>query len=504
MPLQRKTGKHIHLVGVGGAGISSIARVLLGRGFAVSGSDQQPNQLTKTLQAEGATIYEGHKAEHVAGADLVVRSSAVPEDNIELTAAKKAGIPILKRADFLGSLMADSVGIAISGTHGKTTTTGMIAHILLKCRLDPTIVVGGHLTVLGSNGYAGKGHHFVVEADEYDNMFLGLRPKVTVVTNVEYDHPDIFTSAESYREAFNQFVKLIPGNGGRLILCGEDEGAMSLLNSVADDVQKVIYGIGDGVPSLAGVNALRAHGLALNQYGGYDFQLSLNGKVLGPARLRVPGRHNVQNALAAIAVALYEGLGYKHISHTLSTFAGVGRRFELKGNVNGISIIDDYAHHPTEIRATLAAARDQYPTSRIWAVWQPHTFSRLEAFQEQFTTCFDAADRVIVLDVYRSREGSKKIDLGDLVKRIKHDQVSYTAQMAQATRDLLEALQPNDVVLTLNAGDAYAMSEWLVDGLREMASDTFAESNDQPQHQQAQLDATAEQVRRLMAKLQED
>ncbi len=504
MPLQRKTGRHIHLIGIGGAGISAIARVLLGRGFVVSGSDQQPNQLTKNLEAEGAKIYEGHKAEHVAGANLIVRSSAVPDDNTEVVAANEAGIPTLKRAEFLGSLMADNVGVAVAGTHGKTTTAGMIAHILLRCRLDPSVIVGGHLPSLGSNGYAGKGHHFVVEADEYDRMFLGLRPKISVVTNVEYDHPDIFESEKVYRDAFNQFVKLLPENGGRIILCGEDRGALTLLNAVPTGVQKVIYGIGEGVPSLPGVNVLRAQGLAINQFGGYDFQVSLNGKKLGPARLRVPGRHNVLNALAAIAMALYEGLGYKHISHTLSTFSGVGRRFELKGTVNGISVIDDYAHHPTEIRATLAAARDQYPTSRIWAVWQPHTFSRIEAFKDDFATCFEQADRVIVLDVYRSREADQKLDLKNLVGQIQHGHVEFTMQMAQATQKLLQILEPNDVVITLNAGDAFAMSEWLVDGLREMASDSFSEAAEPPKHQQAQLDATAEQVRRLMAKLQEE
>ncbi|MDJ0754591.1 MAG: UDP-N-acetylmuramate--L-alanine ligase [Ardenticatenaceae bacterium] len=455
----------IHLIGIGGAGMSAIARVLLGRGVAVSGSDQQAGSETAALAQLGVKIFIGHDESHIAGAEIIVRSSAVPDQNPEVAAARAQQIPVLKRADFLGRLMTDQTGIAVTGTHGKTTTTGMIAHILLKAELDPTVIIGGTLPLLQGNGHAGAGRHFVIEADEYDRMFLGLKPKIGVVTNVEHDHPDIYPTAASYHAAYRAFVEQLPANG-RLITCVDDRGAAQILQLAGPHITTVAYTLNESYDSYGNGHLLRGKNVRANVAGGNNFEVELDGETLGVIELQVPGRHNVQNALAATATALFEGVNFSTIAAALHSFSGMGRRFEIKGSIRGITIIDDYAHHPTEIQATLEAARGRYPRRRIWAVWQPHTFSRTRLFLEAFKHSFGQADRVVVLDIYRSRE---KETLGvvaaDVAQAINHDHACYAQDIDAAVTLLQNQMRSGDIIITMNAGDATIIGDRLLDYL---------------------------------------
>ncbi len=465
-PFSLQPNMHIHLIGIGGSGISAIARVLLGRGFVVSGSDQQANEATAALQADGATIHLGHNAAHITGADLIVISSAIPEENPELQAARAANIPVMKRSDFLGHLMKDRIGIAVAGTHGKTTTTGMLAHILMEAELDPTVIVGGVLPSLGSNGRFGEGDYFVVEADEYDHMFLGLRPEVAIIGNMEHDHPDIFPSEEAYRDAFEQFAKLLP-EGGHLVACATDPETAVLLQKLdLPGVETSTYALGvtEGDQPIADFLALD---LRPNQLGGTDFLVETEGQMIGLARLRVPGDHNVLNALAAIIVATDLGVDFNVIRAALGSFSGVNRRFELIGEVASVTIIDDYAHHPTEIAVTLKAARQRYPGRRIWAVWQPHTFSRTKLLLDKFATCFTEADRVVALDIYHSREkDTLGVDTAVVLEAMNHPAAIHIPNLEDAAQYILDRVRPHDVVLTLGAGDGNKVAQQILAGIQ--------------------------------------
>lgn len=463
-------GMRIHIVGIGGTGMSAIARVLLGRGFRVSGSDRQSNEQTTGLEAAGATIYRGHAAEHIDGADLVVVSSAVPGDNPEWTAALAQGTPVLKRADLLGELMVGSIGIAVAGSHGKTTTTGMIAHVMIEAGLDPTVILGGTLPELGGNGRFGEGPYFVIEADEYDYMFLGLRPELAVITNIEHDHPDLFKTAAAYRDAFRRFVGLLPANG-RLIICTDDPGAAELVNEMATGkVEITTYGLGDTAMNIQ--PNVRALDIRPNQMGGSDFIVEIDNQTIGLARLRVPGHHNVRNALAALIVLLDLEMDFGQACRALAGFGGVQRRFQVIGEAGGVTVIDDYAHHPTEIKATLAAARQRYPGRRIWAVWQPHTFSRTRLLLKEFANSFALADRVIALDIYGSREVADDLAVfsataASVVELMGHPNAIHIPERRTAADYLLERLYPDDVILTLGAGDGDMVGRWVLEGLQQ-------------------------------------
>ncbi len=456
-------GMKIHVVGIGGSGMSAIAQVLLGQGYVVSGSDMQANTLTQALQMAGATVFVGHAPEHIAGADVVVISSAVPATNPEVTAAQQAGIPVWKRAEFLRALMAGYTCIAVAGSHGKTTTTALISHLLIATGRDPSVIAGGVLPSLGSNGRAGRSHLFVIEADEYDYMFLGLRPTVAVVTNVEHDHPDLFPTPAVYREAFARFVRLLPADG-QLITCTEDEGVRTLLAEVTlPGVTVTTYGLGDKYSPW--VRALDARP---NQLGGSDFLVQMGTETLGIARLRLPGSHNVLNALAAMMAVQAVGVPFGEAMPALASFTGVARRFQIIGEVNGVTIIDDYAHHPTEIRANLSAARQRFLGQRIWAVWQPHTYSRTRLLLAEFASSFQDADCVIALDIYRSREvDTLGMTTEKVLAQMDHPDARFIAAREDAAAYLLDHVQPGDVVLTLSAGDGNVVGEWLLDGLRE-------------------------------------
>lgn len=454
-------GMHVHLIGIGGAGMSAIARVLLGRGFVVSGSDKQQNETTAVLTSEGATIYTGHQASHITGADVVAVTSAATADNPEILAAELAHIPVLKRAELLGQLMQGSIGIAIAGTHGKTSTTGMISQILVEAELDPTVVLGGVIPTLGSNGRFGQGDYFVVEADEYDHMFLGLRPELIVVTNIEHDHPDIFATAKAYEEAYRQFAALLP-EGGRLIACADDAGVQRLLKKAKlNGVEVTTYGVGEGQPA-----HYQAVNLQPNPLGGTDFVVEAEGQTVGLARLRLPGTHNVANALAAIIVALDLGVDFNVIRTALAAFSGVNRRFQLVGEVGDVTIIDDYAHHPTEIEATLKAARQRYPGRRLWAVWQPHTFSRTKLLLDRFASCFETADKVVALDIYGSRENETLgMDTAVVLQNMTHPNATHIPGRREAADYILDRVHPGDVIVTLGAGDGDQVGKWILEGL---------------------------------------
>ncbi len=458
---------HVHLVGIGGAGLSAIAGLLLDRGSVVSGSDQRPNEVTAALADRGVQVYRGHHAANVAGADLVLISSAVPESNPEVVAANAAGIPVVKRSQLLGPLMRGQHGIGVAGTHGKTTTTSMIAVILLRAGLDPSIIVGGRLSLGPAEGMAafanisaraGKGP-FVVEADEYDGMFLGLELEIGVVTNVEWDHVDCYPTPAAFTEAFQQFVGRIPDDG-LLVACADDPGALDLRSAAGPGVQIETYGLAEDA-------RWQARDLTPNAVGGFDASIWHDGEHVADLSLPVPGRHNVRNALAAMAVANWHHIAPHLATKMLRDFRGAGRRFEFIGEAGGVIVIDDYAHHPTEIAATLSAARMRYPTRRIWVVFQPHTFSRTRALLQDFTHSFDDADRVLMLDIYAARE---KIDMGMhstvLLDKIHHEGAMYVGDIEAAAAHLLQAVEPDDVVITMSAGDGNAVGTLLLAGLR--------------------------------------
>ena len=461
---------HVHFIGIGGSGLSAIARLLLESGYTVSGSDRALTPFAEEVRKAGANVYIGHHPRNLKGADWVVRSSAITDDNPEVKGAQRAGIPVYKRADFLGRLMEDKTGIAIAGTHGKTTTTGMTAWVLSELGRDPSFIVGGTVNNLGVNAHAGAGRAFVIEADEYDNMFLGLKPQIAVVTSIEHDHPDFFPTLESMYQAFEKFVDLLPTDG-TLIVCGEDAGASSLIPHARKDGRNVIS---YGMQSDMTINTpfwVQARDVKPNERGGFDFVATTNlgSKTSSSVKvsLQVPGQHNVRNSLAVLAIMGVLGLSRRKAARALAEFTGTGRRFELRGEVNGICIFDDYAHHPTEIKATLAGARARFPQARIWAVWQPHTYSRTKTLFLDFARAFKDASEVIVTEVYAAREPKQDFTSAEVVSAMPHFSARYIKSLQEVTDYLLKHLQSGDVVLVLSAGDADQISADVVKGLQE-------------------------------------
>ena len=453
----------VHLIGIGGSGLSAIARLLLESGYSVSGSDRQASEVLDRLAEAGAQVYIGHRPENITGAKLVVRSSAIPDQNVEVEAARKAGIRVVKRAEFLGQFMEGRAGIAVAGTHGKTTTTAMIAWMLSALGEDPSYIIGSDARNLGTNARAGKGRAFVIEADEYDRMFLGLKPEIAVVTNVEFDHPDYYQAEDDYFMSFTEFVSNIK-QGGLLLACGDDAGAARLREEARDrSVEALNYGICD--PSLD----YYAYGMVNNPVGGLTYDVVVKGNTEQSLRvaLQVPGEHNVRNSLAALAVADRLGLPLAEAAQALAEFRGTGRRFEVLGEYAGITVIDDYAHHPTEIRATLSAARARYPGRQLWVVWQPHTYSRTQAFFADFASAFIEANHVVVTEVYAAREPvTGEFSAFRVVEAMQHLDAYFIPDLAQTTAFLLTHLDDGDVLLVLSAGDANQVSAQVLAGLQ--------------------------------------
>jgi UDP-N-acetylmuramate--alanine ligase len=442
----------LHLVGIGGAGMSAIATVLLERGYRVSGSDLTESDVTHWLREQGVEVFIGQRAENVGEVDMVVVSSAIRADNPEVIAAQERRIPVSKRAQLLGWLMQGSLGVAVAGTHGKTTTTAMIAHVLMTAGRDPSFIVGGTIKSLGRSAHAGHDREFIIEADEYDRMFLGLTPAIEVILNVEHDHPDCYPTLDAMLEAFREFIQRLPEDG-MVVACGEDAAASMLAREAA---RRLLYGF---QPSLDWY----ATDIRPNSAGGIDFLAHRHGDLQGIVRLRVPGKHNVLNALAALAVTEALGVPFSAAVDALSEFRGVGRRFEVRGVVNGVTIVDDYGHHPTEIKSTLAGARLRYPGQSLWAVLQPHTYSRTKALLDQFAAAFDDADHVIVTAIYASRErNTLGISNRDVVAAMHHPDARAIDGLDEVAQYLRKNMRPGDVVITFSAGDAKKVSEALL------------------------------------------
>lgn len=439
--------RHVHFVGIGGAGLSALAFVLLARGWTVSGSDRESGPRLEALRAAGATVHVGHSASYVEGADALIVSSAIPDDNPEVQAAQARGITVYKRNRWLAKMTRGYELVAVAGTHGKTTTSAMLTLALADAGLDPTAVIGGEVPQLGSNARVGGSQYFVLEADEYDHAFIGLEPYIAVVTNVEHDHPDVFSDEGAVQRAFKQFVQQVRDDG-LIVVCGDDPGARALVERLHEPHAPIItYGIDEG-------NTWQAAVIESNRSGGPDFVAVYQGDPIGSLSLQVPGRHNVLNALAVVAVATHLDVSMTDLQASLRQFAGAARRFEPVGSVGRIQIFDDYAHHPSEVRATLRAARQRFGGRPIWVVFQPHTYSRLATLLDDFATAFGDADRVYVSDVYAARETADYGVSGqDLARRIVGPPVQYVRALDEILKRLLVELPDDAVVMTLGAGD---------------------------------------------------
>jgi UDP-N-acetylmuramate--alanine ligase len=448
-------GSRVHFVGIGGAGMIGLARILLAQGYCVSGSDWSDSISLATLRDLGATTWVGHDVDHVGNAGLVVITAAIPADNVEVTVARARGIPVVKRAALLGSLANARRCIAVAGTHGKSTTSGMVAYILSRQGADPLFVIGAEVRDLGTSARDGSGPLAVVEADEYDYSFLQLTPDVAAITNVEYDHPDIFPDAATYTAAFNQFIGQTRC-GGTIILSADDPGCASLAVPENNDVHVKTVGM---LPTADWFITLGADGAVTLAH--------LNSAV-GKASLAVAGEHNARNAAMAVAACAAVGIDPAVALRTVAAYRGVGRRFEVIGDASGVTVVDDYAHHPTEVRATLAAARLKFPGHRLIAVFQPHTFSRTVRFVPEFAAALGGADVALVTDIYAAREpDTGTVHARDIVRRMAAGCGEYTGGL-DATVDALAArVQAGDVVLTLGAGDITGVGPTL---LRRLAA----------------------------------
>ena len=455
---------HVHFIGIGGSGLSAIARLLVESGYKVTGSDTVMSSFALDLQSLGVDVREGHNALYITGADWVVRSSAIPDDNPEVVAALAKGIPVHKRSDFLGRLMENKTGIAVAGTHGKTTTTAMLAWTLSEIGEDPSFIVGSKISGLGVNARAGKGDTFVIEADEYDRMFLGLKPKVEIVTYVEHDHPDCYPTPQDFRAAFVDFVKLLPADG-TLVACGDEPGAADIASEARRMGKKVLlYGAADKLGTSS--DWVLAQNFKPNNKGGFSFDATVAGQAY-PVALSIPGMHNLRNALAVMAVIHVLALSMVKAAKALGNFSGTGRRFEVRGEADGVTVVDDYGHHPTEIAATLTGARARYAKRRLWAVWQPHTFSRTRTLSDQFADAFGEADEVIVTEIYKSREPAQDYSSLEVVKKMKRSSVKFIADLSDVMGYLIKSLQAGDVLIVFSAGDADQVSTQVLDQLRK-------------------------------------
>ena len=447
-------GKRVHFIGIGGAGMSGLARIALSHGIIVSGSDAKDSSVVTALSALGASVSTSHLAENVDGADLVVYSNAIADSNSERLRAQELKLPILTRAAALSILMSESKSVAVAGTHGKTTTSSMLAVALQACGADPSFAIGGTITASGSNAHRGTGEIFVAEADESDGSFIEYHPFAAIVTNVEHDHVDFFETAESVAQAFGDFAATIQV-GGFLTYCADDAGAVALAQSTSS-IELISYGVNE----TADLHLDQIELLTM----GSRARAIWKGKSVGHIELQVPGHHNLLNAAGVLATGLKLAFAPTELLTGLGNFRGTGRRFEVKGTVHGIRVIDDYGHHPTEIHVTLEAARRFADAGRLIVIFQPHRYSRTQAFAQQFAKELDVADRAILLEVYAASE--KPIEgVNSKIITSKMSKGEYIPNFVEVTDSVIADAQPGDVIMTLGAGDVSSLAPIIVEGL---------------------------------------
>ena len=450
--------RRIHFVGIGGIGMSGIAEVLHNLGYLVSGSDSRESETTRRLASLGVRVVIGHQAENLGEADVVVRSSAVGQENAEVLAARQRLVPVIQRAEMLAELMRMKYGVAVAGTHGKTTTTSMVATVLARGGLDPTMVIGGRLNALGSNAKLGRGDFLVAEADESDGSFLKLSPTIAVVTTVDAEHLDYYRDLAHIQDTFVEFINKVPFYG-MAVLCLDQENIQALLPRV--EKRYVTYGLRSQADVLARDVEFAGMTSACRVFW--------KGELLGRLALNVPGLHNVYNALAAVVVGMDLDLRFEVIRDALADFTGVDRRFQVRGEAGGITVVDDYAHHPVELKATLNAAKDGFGR-RVIAVFQPHRYSRTQALLGEFSTAFYQADQLFVTEIYPAGEapipGVSGRQIADGVAGHGHRHVTYVADKSELAKAVLDQVAPGDMVLTLGAGDVWRVGEEILDRLR--------------------------------------
>ena len=466
--------QRIHFVGIGGIGMSGIAEVLLNLGYEVSGSDLKSSAVTQRLAGFGAILFEGHRAENVTDADVVVTSSAISADNPEVARAHELHIPVIQRAEMLAELMRLKYGIAIAGMHGKTTTTSMVAAVLAAGGLDPTVVVGGRVDAMGSNARLGKSQYLVAEADESDRSFLKLSPILSVVTNIDREHMDCYRNMRDVKKTFLDFMDHVPFYG-MIVACNDDPQLRRLLPEVQR--RTVTYGTRKGsdfwikIAQRRNPHPVSANGAETRVgHPRSRFHVSYRNQSLGEFTLHVPGTHNVLNATAAIAVGIGLDISVDAIRSALDQFRGVDRRFQLRGNVGGISVIDDYGHHPTEIKATLAAAK-QCDFRKIHVIFQPHRYTRTRDLMEEFTTAFDDADSLFILDIYPASEAPIEGISGEVLAQKIREKTTrlgrYVSSPAEAIDAAIAIVEPGDMIVTLGAGNVSQLGPLLVEKLQE-------------------------------------
>lgn len=448
--------KHLHFVGIGGARLRGLAKLYDDRGFTISGSDSQESRELQSLRARGIRVFAGHRADQIEDADMVIYTNAVGNENPEVLEARRRGLPVLEGAELLGRLMQEvGKGIAIAGTHGKTTTTAMTALVLTEGGLDPTVFVGGELEALGGNHRTGRSPYMVVEACEFKRSFLQLKPSIELITNVDWDHPDCFPSIHAVIETFKEFVTLLPRDG-LLVIWGDDVNAARVASSFTGKI--IQFGYQSHFDwNITGIRPVAPLGVAAD--------LQYRGKYQGELALKVPGRHNLQNALGALAIAAELGVGLPIILKTLANFKGVKKRFELKGYYQGAIIVDDYAHHPAAIRQALSAARQGFE-GRIWCAFQPHLFSRTKFLLTEFAQAFGDADILLLADIFAAREvDCHEISSADLAREAGrfHRDVRYLGSFGLIYEHLRTHLQPGDLLLTMGAGDIWKVGERLLE-----------------------------------------
>jgi len=457
-----KKNKHIHFVGIGGIGMSGIAELLLNLGYAVSGSDLRESDITRRLAGLGGQIHIGHRGEWIKGADVVVTSTAVKGDNPEVLAASQGQIPIIRRAEMLAELMRlKRFGIAVAGSHGKTTTTSMVGWVLAQAGLDPTVVIGGQVNSLGTNAKLGQGEFLVAEADESDGSFLHLSPVVEVVTNIDLEHLDFYRDIDQIKEVFLEFINKIPFYGAAVI-CLDDPDVADLLPRI----KKRLITYGMSAQAQIRAREIVTDGLSTR------FEVYHGGEHLGRIVLPLAGIHNVYNTLAAVGVGLELDVPFQVIADAMATFSGVQRRLQIKGEIEGITVVDDYGHHPTEIRATLSAMRAAWPKRRLVVLFQPHRYSRTHGLLREFSTAFYEADLLYVTEIYPAGEapieGVSAAALVDSIQAHGHKQAFLAPELQEIAPLVLPLLETGDVVLSLGAGNIWRAGEQILKGLQEM------------------------------------